>query len=154
MQNYLIFFILLGLIAGATVPIQAGINSRLSSFTGSNISAAIISFLAGSIAIIAFAIIARTPLPKPGAFAGAPWWVWIGGAFGAFYVVSSIILVNKVGAVSMLAFIIAGQMIASIIIDHYGLAGYPINPISIYKIIGIIFITIGVVFIKFSQGSI
>ena len=150
MQDYLIFFVLLGLIAGATVPIQAGINSSLSFFTGSNISAAIISFLAGSIAIITFALIARTPFPKPDAFAEAPWWIWIGGAFGAFYVVSSIILVNRVGAVSMLAFIIAGQMIASIIIDHYGLVGYQINPISIYKIVGVIFIAIGVVFIKFS----
>jgi len=149
MQNYMIVFVLLGLIAGATVPIQAGINSRLSFFTGSNISAAVISFLAGTITIIVFALIARTPLPKPEAFTQAPWWVWTGGAFGAFYVVSSIILVNKVGAVSMLAFIIAGQMIASIIIDHYGLVGYPMSPISIYKIVGIIFITIGVVFIKF-----
>ncbi|MCL1832950.1 MAG: DMT family transporter [Leptospirales bacterium] len=151
MQDYMIFFILLGLIAGATVPIQAGINSNLSLFTGSNISAAIISFIVGTIAIIAFALIARTPFPKPDAFTGAPWWVWIGGAFGAFYVVASMILVHRVGAVSMIAFIIAGQMIASIIIDHYGLAGYPINPISIYKIVGIIFIIIGVVFIKFFQ---
>ena len=152
MQNYMIIFLLIGLIAGATVPIQAGINSRLSFFTGSPISAAVISFLAGSITVIIFALIVKTPFPKPGAFTQAPWWIWIGGAFGAFYVVSAILLVNKVGAVSMLAFIIAGQMIASVIIDHYGLVGYPINPITMYKIVGIIFIVTGVVFIKFSQG--
>jgi transporter family-2 protein len=90
---------LLGLIAGATVPIQAGINSRLSFFTDSPISAAVVSFIAGTIAIITFALIAKTPFPKPGAFIQAPWWIWIGGAFGAFYVLSSIILVSKVGAV-------------------------------------------------------
>jgi transporter family-2 protein len=89
-------------------------------------------------------------LPQHGAFAETPWWIWIGGAFGAFYVVSTIILVNNVGAVSMLAFILAGQMIASVIIDHFGLVGYPINPISLYKIVGIVFIAAGVMFIKFS----
>ena len=151
MQDYLTVFILIGLIAGATVPIQAGINSKLSFFTGSPISAAIISFLTGTIVTIIFALIIRIPLPKHGAFSQAPWWIWIGGAFGAFYVAASILLVSRVGAVSMLAFIIAGQMIASVIIDHYGLVGYPVSPITIYKIIGITLIVAGVAFIKFTQ---
>lgn len=141
---------LMAFIAGATVPLQAGINSRLNFFSGSPVMASIISFLTGSVTLIIYAIVTRTPIPSPGAFAGAPWWIWTGGIFGAFYVASCVILANKVGAVSMLALIMAGQMITSLVLDHYGLAGYQMQPINMYKIAGILLIIAGVFLIRFS----
>ena len=137
-------------IAGATVPLQAGINSRLSFFSGSPVMASIISFFTGSATLIIFALVTRTSLPSAGAFAGAPWWIWTGGILGAFYVASCVILANKVGAVSMLALIMAGQMITSLLLDHYGMAGYQIQPINIYKIAGVLLIIAGVFLIRFS----
>lgn len=137
-------------LAGTTVPLQAGINSRLSFFTGSPVMASIISFFAGSITLIVFALITGTQLPAAGSFTGAPWWIWTGGILGAFYVASCVILANKVGAVSMLALIIAGQMITSLVLDHYGLAGYRVQPINIYKICGILLMIAGIFLIRFS----
>lgn len=137
-------------LAGATVPLQAGINSRLSFFSGSPVMASIISFLTGSVTLIIFALISRTPLPSSGAFTGAPWWIWTGGILGAFYVASCVILANKVGAVSMLALIMAGQMITSLVLDHYGIAGYQIQPVNIYKILGILLMIAGIFLIRFS----
>ncbi len=150
MLKYFMIYTVMAFLAGATVPLQAGINSRLSFFSGSPVMASIISFLTGTTTLIIFAIATRTPLPASGAFAGAPWWIWTGGIFGAFYVASCVILVNKVGAVSMLALIMAGQMITSLILDHYGLAGYQIQPVNIYKICGILLIIAGVFLIRFS----
>lgn len=150
MIKYFLVYLVMAFIAGATVPLQAGINSRLSFFSGSPVMASIISFFTGSVTLILFAIVSRTPLPSAGAFTGAPWWIWIGGVFGAFYVASCVILANKVGAVSMLALIMAGQMITSLILDHYGLAGYQVQPITVYKIAGILLIIAGVFLIRFS----
>ena len=150
MLKYFMIYMVMAFLAGATVPLQAGINSRLSFFSGSPVMASIISFLTGSATLIVYAIATRTPLPSAGSFAGAPWWIWTGGIFGAFYVASCVILANKVGAVSMLALIMAGQMITSLVLDHYGLAGYQIQPVNIYKIAGILLIIAGVFLIRFS----
>lgn len=150
MLKHFLIYLIMAFIAGATVPLQAGLNSRLSFFSGSPVMASIISFLAGSMTLLIFALATRTPLPAAGAFAGAPWWIWTGGIMGAFYVASCVILANKVGAVSMLALIMAGQMITSLILDHYGLAGYQVQPVNIYKICGILLIIAGVFLIRFS----
>lgn len=143
-------YLVMAVIAGATVPLQAGINSRLNFYSGSPVTASIISFLTGSITLIIFAVFTRTPLPSAGAFTGAPWWIWTGGILGAFYVASCVILANKLGAVSMLALIMAGQMITSVVLDHYGLAGYHVQPLNLYKIFGILLVIAGVFLIRFS----
>jgi len=150
MFKQFMIYLVMAFAAGATVPLQAGINSRLSFFSGSPVMASIISFLTGSATLIIFALITRTPLPGAGTFSGAPWWIWTGGIFGAFYVASCVILANKVGAVSMLALIMAGQMITSLVLDHYGLAGYQFQPVNIYKICGVLLIIAGVFLIRFS----
>jgi len=154
MFKYVMIYLGIAVIAGATVPLQAGINSRLNFFSGSPVIASIISFLTGSVTLVVFAIVTKTPLPAAGAFAGAPWWIWTGGILGAFYVASCVILANKLGAVSMLALIMAGQMITSVVLDHYGLAGYRIQPLNMYKISGILLIIAGVFLIRFSRGNV
>jgi transporter family-2 protein len=149
-QSTLVIFIylLMALIAGATVPVQAGINARLNFFAGSPVTASIISFIAGTGTLIVYALITRVPLPGTAAFAGSPWWIWIGGILGAFFVTSCVILAEKVGAVSMLGLILAGQMVASVILDHYGILGYNVNPVSAAKIAGILLICAGVMLIR------
>lgn len=141
-------YLMMALIAGVTVPVQAGLNARLNFFTGSPVTASIISFIAGTGTLVVYALITRVPLPGTAAFSGAPWWVWTGGILGAFFVTSCVILVEKVGAVSMLALILAGQMAASVILDHYGILGYNVNPVSTAKIAGILLIFAGVMLIR------
>ncbi|HPX90314.1 MAG TPA: DMT family transporter, partial [Spirochaetota bacterium] len=72
----------------------------------------------------------------------------IGGCLGAFYVASCIVIANKVGALSLVALILAGQMIASLILDHFGLIGYKVQPISFLKIAGILLIVAGIYCIR------
>jgi transporter family-2 protein len=148
-QSILIFlYLLMALTAGATIPVQAGINAKLNFFAESPVTASIISFITGTGTLIVFALITRVPLPGPAAFAGSPWWIWTGGILGAFFVTSCVILAEKVGAVSMLALILAGQMAASVILDHYGILGYNVNPVSAAKIAGILLICAGVMLIR------
>ncbi|HPF06856.1 MAG TPA: DMT family transporter [Spirochaetota bacterium] len=147
-MKYMFLYLVMALLAGATIPSQAGINAKLNVYTGSPVTASIVSFLAGTMTLIIFAVVTRSPIPALSSFSGAPWWIWIGGVLGAFYVASCVILANKVGAVSMLALILAGQLLTSLVLDHYGLLGYQVQPVTIMKIIGIILIIAGVVFIR------
>ena len=144
----LIPYILMAVVAGSFLPTQAGINSQLNLWTRSPILTASISFAVGTLSLIGFALILRVPLPDTTAAGRYPWWIWTGGFMGAFFVASAVVLAPKLGAASMVSLIIAGQMLASIFLDHFGVIGYPVHPFNIWRFVGVICIVVGVVLIK------
>lgn len=143
-----LIFMLLALIAGACAPIQAGINSQLRYATGDPLLAALISFSVGTLALAAYSIAARVQLPPTRTFLDLPLWLWTGGVLGAFLVAVSIILVPKLGAATLMALMITGQMSLSVVLDHFGLIGYTLHPISGWRLVGVVMLVTGVVIIK------
>jgi transporter family-2 protein len=143
-----ILFALLVIAAGMVAPTQAGINARLSQWLSSNFLAALVSFLVGTLGLFVLTLILRIPWPPLASLNGSPWWIWIGGFGGAFLVTVTIIAVPKLGATTMFAFFLAGQMLASLILDHFGLIGYPVHPISIWRVVGVLLLSAGVLLIK------
>ena len=141
-------FILMALVAGISVPTQAGINAQLGLWTKSPVLAATISFAVGTLTLITYTLVARIPLPALAGIGGHPWWIWIGGALGAFFVTSTIILVPKLGATTMVTTVLAGQMVASLLLDHFGALGYPLHPVSLGRIVGVLLVCVGVWLIK------
>ena len=144
----LIPYLLMAIIAGSLLPTQAGINSQLNLWTRSPVLAAIISFAVGTLSLSIFALVSGVPIPAAAGLGRYPWWIWTGGFMGAFFVVSTVILAPKLGAAPMISLIIAGQMLASILLDHFGMLGYPMHPLNIWRFIGVAFIVGGVVLIK------
>lgn len=142
-------FLLMALVAGLSVPTQAGINSQLGLWTRSPVLAATISFAVGTLTLIIYSVATRIPLPSLATAGNHPWWIWVGGAFGAFFVTATIILVPKLGATTMVAMILAGQMVASLLLDHFGVLGYPLHPISLGRVAGVILLCAGVWLVKF-----
>ena len=141
-------FLLMALVAGISVPTQAGINAQLGLWTRSPVLAATISFAVGTLTLVIYALVTRIPLPSLATAANHPWWVWIGGALGAFFVTATIMLVPKLGATTMVTTILAGQMFASLLLDHFGGLGYPLHPISPGRIAGVLMVCGGVWLIK------
>ena len=142
-------FLILALTAGAFLPLQAGINAQLRLYTGSPVIAAFISFVVGTAVLLVIALALRIEWPAAAAFARAPWWVWIGGALGAFFVFLAIVLAESLGAAVLVSFIIAGQMLASILLDHYGWAGFSRHPINPTRILGALLLLSGVLLIRY-----
>jgi len=140
--------ILLALAAGWCLPTQAGINARLGQATGSAILAATISFAVGTLALLLYAGALRIPLPAGASLGALPWWTWSGGVLGAFFVATTIVLAPRLGATAMVALIIAGQMSASVVLDHYGWLGYQLHPVNPWRLIGIALIVAGVVLVR------
>ena len=147
-MSSLTFYILLALVAGFCLPTQAGINVQLMHLTRSSVLAAMISFAVGTASLAGYAVATRIPLPATAPLAGAPLWVWSGGCIGAFYVFSTIVLAPKIGALSMISLIMAGQLVASLILDHFGWLGYPVHPINLWRIVGVLLLVGGVALIK------
>ena len=144
-------FILLMLMAGAGVAAQIVINAQLRVAAGSALWATNISFavsMAAGLAALTFAaVFAREPLPAP-ALWRAPWWIWVGGLGGAAYVLLAILLARQLGAALLSAAGILGQLVAAIVIDHYGWLGTPVHRVSAARAIGVVLLATGVALIR------
>lgn len=141
-------FVLMAFCAGTILPVQAGINSRLSGPVGGPVVAALVSFGVGTVALILWILAMRIPVSI---VSGAPqtvWWNWIGGAMGAYFVAATTLLAPQLGAGVLVALILAGQMAASLMLDQYGLLGYPVIPLDLKRLAGAILLVAGVLLIR------
>src|SRR6185503_20174360 len=112
--------LLIPLAAGALMPVQAGVNAELRSVVGHPIVAAILQFSVGMSLLIAILIITRPAVPDWGKLASSPWWIWTGGLCGAIYIISTILLAPRVGAATLIGVSVTGQLLMSLVLDHYG----------------------------------
>lgn len=146
MVKYL--FIILAVVVGAILPIQASLNAKLGTFLKTPLMAALVNFVVGSISLLLIIIGTKTPNNLLSAIKEAPFQAWIGGLIGATYVSSIIFLIPRLGAALSFGLIVAGQMIFSMIIDHYGLFGVSVQSISLPRTVGIVLIIIGIILIQ------
>ena len=137
------------LFIGAILPVQAVLNTKLGKQTGGPLISSMLSFLVGLICLFIINLFANyTALSNMKLLSVSPWYIWMGGLLGAIYV-SCIIFVNQQQGVALtFALVVAGQIFISLLIDHFGLLGSIVRPVSIPKIIGAILIIAGLVLIK------
>ena len=104
---------------GAMLPLQGLVNARLAGALHGRVMAAFVSFLVGSVVLGTWLLVSRTPW---GAAPDArfPAWIWIGGLLGALYVAVFTLLIPRVGAASAICLAVLGQVLASLLLDHYG----------------------------------
>jgi bacterial/archaeal transporter family-2 protein len=122
--------------AGCALSIQGPINAALARGVGDAGVAGCLSFFVG-FAVLAVVSTLRGAWPAGGLFAtSVPWWAWIGGFFGAFYVSMLIWSVPKLGVVSTVAALVFGQLAAALLLDRLGLFGLPVQPVSWTRLAG------------------
>jgi transporter family-2 protein len=141
-------YLLFAVAAGAMLPVQFGINSQLAHWVASPIRAAFVSFLVGTIALLIVSAFVRKPLPSLARLGDVPWWVWIGGLLGAFYVTGSIVAAPKLGAVTLAAAIVFGQTLASVLVDQFGWVGFKEHHASPGRLVGVVLVAAGVVLVR------
>jgi len=142
------FYLLLALIAGTMMPTQAAVNNEMAAVVDSPILAAFISFFVGTVGLLIFMIATGTPLGNLASAKNAPPIAWIGGLMGKFFVAAAVTLVPRLGVALTFSLIVAGQMLITLVLDHFGFLGVPVKEISLMRVLGIILITGGVVLIR------
>ena len=140
-------YILLALAVGVLLPIQVGINAELARRISSPITASFFSFTVGTIGLLICVWIARVPWPGWNTVTTFPAWLWLGGLIGAFAVFGGIVSGPKIGFLALVALVLAGQLVASLILDHNGWLGFPIREMSLGRISGSILLLIAVILI-------
>jgi transporter family-2 protein len=141
-------YLLFAFVAGVALTIQAGVNAELAHWLHSPLQAAFVSFLVGALLLLVVTAAAQTPLPSWSRLGDAPWWVWVGGSLGALYVTASIVTAPRLGAAALIAIIVAGQALASLVVDHFGWVGFEPRHISGGRIAGMALVGAGVVLVR------
>jgi transporter family-2 protein len=147
-MSNMIFSILLAFGAGVSIVIQQALNSNLRTELNSAAWSGFVSYSAGLACMALLVIALREPLPPVGVMARIPWWAWTGGMFGAIFIGLGIMLVPKLGAATFIALLVAGQMIGSVVFDHFGWLGLAQRPIDLSRVIGVLLLIAGVVLIR------
>ncbi|SDR71063.1 DMT family transporter [Pseudomonas oryzae] len=138
----------LPLLSGAMMPVQAGVNAQLAQRIDSVLAASLISFVVGSLALL-FITLAQRELPTSlTPFRGLSWWHWTGGLLGVLFVVSAAFAAPRIGALLFMSLILAGQLTAAVVLDHFGWAGFPQSSLSLGKVAGLVLIVAGVWLIR------
>ncbi len=141
-------FLVIAIVSGAVLPIQAGLNAKMGRAVGDPVYAALISFVVGSFGLLLYSLLAKVDLSQFSQAGTVHWSVWMAGLLGAFYVASVIILVPKIGVALTFGLIVTGQLGLSLLLDHYGLLGLPVHAINWQRIAGILCIIGGVLLIR------
>ena len=142
--------ILLAIFAGALIPVQTGYNAELARGLKSPIIASLMVFVSGMLGLALVALVSRAALPTVEAAAAVPFTAWFaGGALAATYVVILVLAAPKLGAGATVAFVVLGQILASVTIDHFGILEFPLHPLSGARFAGVALMIAGVALVKF-----
>lgn len=135
-------YALIMLAAGIGIPLLAALNAALGARIGSPAAAATVLFV---IAFLASLTVALMTGPSAfGRFAGAPKYLFLAGLFVAFYVLSITYIAPHFGIGNAIFFVLIGQLISAATIDHFGLFGAPLSPLSLIRASGIAVMALGV----------
>ncbi|WP_236191978.1 DMT family transporter [Pseudomonas paraglycinae] len=142
--------LLLAVFAGAVVPFQSAININLARGLGHPLWATLTSLVVSVLVLLPVIVALRLPLPSLALAGKLPLWMWTGGAFGVCFVALAVVLLPKLGASGFLALALAGQMITSILLDHFGLFGLVEKHLTLPRLFGAVLLMAGVALIQFS----
>ncbi len=144
-------YLLAALVGGAFIPVQVALNTLLRRYIGEPMQVTFVSYLAGTLTAFFVCSMARYPLPTASALTQTSWWMWAGGCLGTLYVWSTILATLKIGATLTLALTFAGQMIAALFLDHYGVIGLAKYPASPTRIAGVVIVFLGVSLVAYAK---
>lgn len=142
-----IFWILVVLVAGIVLPIQAGMNTRLGKEIQSPVWASLISFMVGAFALMVYTLFTKNNLNLSSA-KSIPLYLWFSGVLGAFYVTTVIFAIPRLGSSLTFGLIVGGQLLISLLLDHFKILVPEQHPINYYRFAGILLIVLGVVLIR------
>jgi bacterial/archaeal transporter family-2 protein len=143
-------FASLSIVAGSLLAVQAGANTQLSKAIGSPFAATLLQLTVGALALTLVAWLTGM-LGVVADLRNVPWWHVIGGMASAFYVISTILLFPRLGAVVSVGLFIAGQVLASLALDGFGLLGVPRQPIDAAMVVGTLAVLAGAAAIVLGQ---
>jgi transporter family-2 protein len=141
------------LLAGAGIPIMGILNGRLGRSLGVTLHAPVIAITIALILSLVITWAVTKSVPNIQELAVVKPIEYLGGVIVAFYVISATLLAPRIGVVNFIACAVSAQIIISVLIDHFGLFGAMVRPISLYRFLGISLLLCGLIITQFADGK-
>lgn len=150
----MLLFVLIGILAGACLPLQTGVNTVLDRSLGSTIRVGLASCLIGLAGLLvvdlATGLFAATPWSL---LRGEPLWVWIGGSLGTFTLIANILVLPRIGSTQTVIFPVLGQILMGMLVDALGLFRATVLAPTGFKIAGAFLVFAGVLMVTLLRGN-
>jgi transporter family-2 protein len=147
-----LIFLVMAFCVGVAMSVQAAVNTQLASSIGANsVVAALVSFACGTVVLAGVALSRGGLGPTFAALAGQPLWKFAGGFLGAAFVFGTVFLAPRIGLLSLIVLVIAGQLLTSMAIDHFGLINMAARKVSLVRIVGVSVVVLGVLVTLFGE---
>jgi transporter family-2 protein len=143
-----LFLVSLALIVGALIPIQAATNAAMAKVVGDFSIAALSLFIVGLATVAGWMLIAQPALPTFAQLTEVPPYGYLGGVIVASYVLAITYLAPRMGVGNAICFVVTGQIVAAVIIDHFGLFGAALTALNWQRSVGIVLMTVGLFLAK------
>jgi transporter family-2 protein len=130
------------LAAGLAGAMQVAVMGRLGERVGTVEALAFSAVVMTGVTLVVL-LAARRSLAGYGDAAGAPLWLWSGGALGAIVVFAITIAGPRIGVLATTALLVAAQLAVAAVIDRWGLFGLERVPFSTTRLVGIVLLALG-----------
>ncbi len=130
------------LLAGIGIPVLAALNAGLGRYVGSPAAAGTVLFVVAFVAALVTALL--TGVDGFAKLASAPKHMFLAGLLVAFYVLSITWIAPKIGVGNAVFLVLLGQLISAAAIDHFGLFGANVSPLTATRMAGIAIMAVGV----------
>ena len=138
--------ILVSLAAGIAGSIQVAIAGAFGRRIGV-LEATSFAAVVGALAVLATTAVARQGLGGVAEGFRVPPWLWLGGIMGAIVVTTISYAPQKIGTFATIGLLIAGQLVAGVVIDALGLFGLEKIPLTIQRVVALVLLSGGALLI-------
>lgn len=142
-----LFWIIVALLSGAMLPIQAALSTRLGQNVDNSIYASFITFAIGTLSLLVFILLSRQTASL-GGLRQVHWTTWTGGVIGAAYVTAIIFLYPRLGPSMSFCLIVLGQLLLALLLEHFGWLDAEHHPISVLRLVGLALVIGGIYLMK------
>ena len=120
---------------------------------GEALHASVILFGVGFLFCLTVALVLTKSLPHATDLANAKPIEYLGGFIVGFYVISATLLAPRIGLANFIVCAVSAQIIISVVIDHFGLLGAMVRPVSMTRLIGIGLLIAGIIVTQVSDSA-
>lgn len=132
---------------GALITVQVGSNTELKKGFGEPLPALLVNYVLGFIVVLSCTLARHEDALSFEKAMHTPWWGWLGGAAGAVYGLAAIVLASQIGAARLTALVITGQLVSSVILDHFGWLRFEVHTAGIGRVGGCALMILGLILI-------
>ncbi|WP_375454003.1 DMT family transporter [uncultured Methylobacterium sp.] len=125
------------LLAGIANAVQPGQNGTLAKGFSQPLTAGLVVGIGAAFSILVVGLVSRRlAWPSYAEIAQVPWWAWGGGFLGGGVVVTQLLIARQIGAGAFLGLLVTAGVVTSILLDHFGWAGFDVHPATVWRVLG------------------